>query len=251
MKKYLKVLLTLCIVLGMFSTAYAEEKKPFEYEENELKANALSFIGSVSAYSAEDLEFICETSYGLSKEIYEELLSYVKGDTLGEYIGITEEDVKFVNNENSVEFSILVDYKNNDLKYTFVYKEIVGNITIADVNFELVSEEKGMGEILKGAGLNTIMGISIVVIMLTVISFIISLFRFIPIMQEKYEAKKQRIEEEKNKEAQTVEKSLDTVEESEELVDDAELVAVIMAAVMASTNTSKDGFVVRSIRRRF
>ena len=37
--------------------------------------------------------------------------------------------------------------------------------------------------------------------------------------------------------------------EEEELVDDLELVAVITAAIAASTNTSTDSLVVRSIRR--
>ena len=39
------------------------------------------------------------------------------------------------------------------------------------------------------------------------------------------------------------------IEAKEELADDTELVAVITAAIAASTGTSSDGFVVRSIRK--
>lgn len=46
-----------------------------------------------------------------------------------------------------------------------------------------------------------------------------------------------------------VENVTSQIEAKEELADDTELVAVITAAIAASTGTSSDGFVVRSIRK--
>lgn len=246
MKKYLSVLLTLCIVLGTFTIAYAEDdKKPFEYDEKAIAEEVVSFIEEISTYNAEDIEYICRASYGLTKEIYEGYLAYAKGDTLGKYKGIVDEDIKFVEKEDTVECVVVTDYENSDLKFTFVYKEIIGSISIVDVNYELISEDESLGSVLAGAGLNTLMGMSIVVLMLAGISFVISLFRFIPMLQDKFAAKKAGKEEIK----EVVTEAPKAVEE--ELVDDTELVAVITAAISAATNTSGDSFVVRSIRRRF
>lgn len=100
--------------------------------------------------------------------------------------------------------------------------------------------------------LNTVMGMGTVFIVLIFISFIISLFKYIPVIQEKFSKKNaQPVPESKPTPAKApvvVEE-----EEEEELVDDAQLVAVITAAIMASCQTtnavSADKLVVKSIRR--
>lgn len=98
--------------------------------------------------------------------------------------------------------------------------------------------------------LNTVMGMGTVFIVLIFISFIISLFKYIPAIQEKF-SKKDAQPAPAKKPAQT--KASVAVEEEEELVDDAQLVAVITAAIMASCQTknavSADKLVVKSIRR--
>lgn len=108
--------------------------------------------------------------------------------------------------------------------------------------------------------LNTVMGMGTAFVVLTFISFIISLFKYIPAIQEKFSKKdaqpvpttkpvpkKPPVVEEEEVMKEEVTK------EEEELVDDAQLVAVITAAIMASrqaTNAiSADKLVVRSIRR--
>ncbi len=100
------------------------------------------------------------------------------------------------------------------------------------------------------AALNTVIGMGTVFVVLILIIFIISLFRFIPILQDKLtrgKANKADTKQESidNTIAQIVEK-----EESTDLSDDLELVAVIAAAIAASEGSaSTDGFVVRSIRK--
>lgn len=92
---------------------------------------------------------------------------------------------------------------------------------------------------------NTIMGVSIVFFVLIFLSFLISLFRFIPILEEKLTKKKieEVIEEEKIQEVTSV------VEEETELVDDLELVAVITAAIAAAQGGDPSQYIVRSIKK--
>lgn len=127
----------------------------------------------------------------------------------------------------------------------------------ADANFVYVFDANGtatsltvdvqysMGETLKRAGLNTLMGVGTVFVMLIFLSFLISLFKFIPNPEKKKaEAAKAA------KEAQAAAAVAAPVEAAEEeLADDGELVAVIAAAIAAAEGTTTDGFVVRSIRK--
>ena len=90
---------------------------------------------------------------------------------------------------------------------------------------------------------NTIMGVSIVFFVLVSLSFLIYLFRFIPILEEKLTKKKtvEPVKQEVPVEA--------PVEEEKELVDDLELVAVITAAIAASEGKDPGQYIVRSIRK--
>lgn len=80
------------------------------------------------------------------------------------------------------------------------------------------------------------------------ISFLISLFKYIPKLEAALSKKDKKTELAENAVVNTV-SQIEVKEEEEELSDDLELVAVITAAIAASAGTSTDGFVVRSIRR--
>lgn len=98
------------------------------------------------------------------------------------------------------------------------------------------------GEIMQQAGLNTLLGMGTVFVVLIFLSFIISLFKYVPALLRKEE--KKSVVPEKMEEAVKEEKT----EVSPE--DDTELIAVIAAAIAAVEGTSTDDFVVRSIKRR-
>ncbi|WP_077611508.1 OadG family transporter subunit [Clostridium sp. Marseille-P2415] len=110
--------------------------------------------------------------------------------------------------------------------------------------------EYTLGEKMEKAALNTLMGMGTVFIVLIFISLLISCFKFI----NAYEA---RLKERDKSAAPAPESapapapvvSLPAAEEAEELADDLELVAVITAAIAASTGSSPSGLVVRSIKR--
>ena len=99
-------------------------------------------------------------------------------------------------------------------------------------------------EMMKIAGLNTLLGMGMAFFVLTLIMFVIMLF---PIAFGERKPKK-------DARAELTEKSIDNtisqIEENEAREDDSELVAVIAAAIAAFEGTSAEGLVVRSIKRR-
>ncbi|MBR1930662.1 MAG: OadG family protein [Lachnospiraceae bacterium] len=109
-----------------------------------------------------------------------------------------------------------------------------------------------MGELMKKAALNTVIGMGTVFIVLILISLIISAFALIPKLQASLAKKKEK--QSSSAPAAGIDNAVAQIVDREEIVngtDDLELVAVIAAAIAASEGqTSTDGFVVRSIRRR-
>lgn len=98
---------------------------------------------------------------------------------------------------------------------------------------------------------NTGLGMGTVFVVLILISFVIYLMKFIPIllgMGKKKEAPKEV--------QQTQVASAEVVEQPVEVTDDAQLVAVIMAAIAASMSeetgvpVTTDGLIIRSIKKR-
>ena len=152
--------------------------------------------------------------------------------------------------------------KDSNGETTVVFKDDQYTVTVplkfekAEANFVYVFDSQGtptsmtvdvqygMGKTLQRAGLNTLMGIGTVFVMLVLLSFLISLFRFIPNPEAKKAA-----EAKAAKEAQAAVIAAAPVQAEENLADDGELVAVIAAAIAAAEGTTTDGFVVRSIRK--
>jgi len=107
--------------------------------------------------------------------------------------------------------------------------------------------DETMGSLMVRAALNTLLGMGTVFVVLIIICLIISLFSFIPKIQENFGKK----EAPAKAPALTAPApaAVSAAPVNEELADDAELVAVIAAAIAAYEGTSADGFRVRSIRR--
>lgn len=253
MKKCIKVLLTLCIILGMISTtAYAEETKPFEYDDDSIIAIVEGILTEVDAFTDYELDYYIDNSLGITKTICEEYKELRENDTLGDFVEF--KDSKVENTDNAAIVTVTAAYEKTDVKLTVTYMEIKNgsdvSIVPTDIELEVLSDGESVSkwDSVKNAALNTLMGICIVVLMLTIISFIISLFRYIPKLQDKLSRKKnepvtayigEKVED----------KVVTQIIEKEELSDDTELVAVITAAICAATGASGDSFVVRSIRK--
>lgn len=110
-----------------------------------------------------------------------------------------------------------------------------------------VNGDYSRGEVLKKAGLNTLLGMGTVFIVLIIIALVISLFNFLPGVKESKPGKK----EEKEVVKPALEKTVETVKAAAS--NDAEIQAVIAAAIAAyaeETGQDSSGYFVRKIVRR-
>lgn len=115
----------------------------------------------------------------------------------------------------------------------------------------VVSAVYSKKELMAAAGRNTIIGMGTVFVVLIFISFIISLFKFLPAL---FAPKPKLSQMEEIKSLAPVAAPKAATASNENLMNDAELVAVITAAIYAASSggngaVSKDKLVVRSIRR--
>lgn len=143
--------------------------------------------------------------------------------------------------EDELEVSTSVLYENREATLVFIFDE---NLYLDNMT---VNAQYSLGEILEKAGLNTILGMGTVFAVLIFIAFIISLFKYISVIESALKNKKNK----QTKEVSNAKAEVPAVPVVEEEVsNDLELVAVIAAAIAAAEGTSTDAFVVRSIRRR-
>lgn len=153
-------------------------------------------------------------------------------------LGAMKEDQKGAGetafSEANSEYTITVPvaFEKSDAKFVYVFDE-TGAPTSVNVDIQY-----SMGETLRRAGMNTIMGLATVFGVLFFLMFVIWLFRFIPNGSKKNTAAPAA--------APAPAPAAPVVEEA---ADDGELVAVIAAAIAAAEGTSTDSFVVRSIRK--
>ena len=133
-------------------------------------------------------------------------------------------------------------FESRPLILTYVYN--YHNMEVTDIT---VDQVQTLGEKMTNAGLNTLMGMGIVFAVLILISLIISCFKVFSYLENKSK-EKQAAEAPAVREAPA---ALAPAVAAAPAQDDLELAAVIAAAIAASTGTSTEDFVVRSIKRRF
>ena len=165
-------------------------------------------------------------------------------DELGELkqaIDVNDIDVK-VSDETSelCTISVKLQFEKRDCTFEFVIN------TDYTLESGAINPSYTTGEKMGKAGMNTLIGMGTVFVVLIFISFIISLFKYISVFENRNKAKKEAAA---TPAAVAQETAVPVASEEEELTDDLELVAVITAAIAASEGTSTDGLVVRSIRK--
>lgn len=206
----------------------------------------------VSCYNNEELErFFNDDSngfyvdgHGLSTTIEafrnaKQTAGALKKDESGMYL-FGPISVKFSGNQIIANAEVQCENKDADIELIF------SNDIFMKLEGGSLNPKSSFGELMEKAALNTLIGMGTVFAVLILISLIIACFGLIPKIQAAF-AKQEEVKETPAAPA-VVQTAPEPVEES----DDTELVAVIAAAIAAyegSTNT--EGFVVRSIRRRF
>ncbi len=164
---------------------------------------------------------------------------------IGTYLGVTDHEVSARGDETTID--VTVDGSDHDAIVSILV-DSEGYVTSVTT-----SVIKGFGELMKNAALNTLLGMGTVFIVLILIAWIISLFKYIPALSEKLSGKKKQDAVPAAPFSAPAPAAVPAVQEEE--TDDEELVAVIAAAIAAyeSENGSQAApgdFVVRSIRRR-
>ena len=158
-------------------------------------------------------------------------------DEVGELKEAGKAEVEFSNHQYTA--TVPVDFEKLDAKFVYVFEDVEGVLTPVSASVDV---QYPLSTTMKNAGLNTVMGLGIVFVILVLLIFIISLFKFIP--GSPAAAKK-----EKKEEAPVPAPAAVPVQETVQAADDTELIAVIAAAIAAAEGTTTDGFVVRSIRK--
>ena len=154
-------------------------------------------------------------------------------DDLGELKETGETEVVYSDNQYTA--TVPVTFEKEDAEFVYVFDETMMPLsTSVNIKYSLATT-------LKNAALNTVMGLGTVFVVLALLIFIISLFKYIP---GSAAAKKKE-----EKEAAPAPVPVPAAAPAAPAYDDKELVAVITAAIAASEGTSPSGFVVRSIRK--
>lgn len=239
MKKKIALILSLCLmVLGLTACGEDPEKADYNgYSYDELKEEVQVTANGLLSMSDEQIEQYKSNEDEQYKMLVDMVTRWDEAtEDVGEYKELGDFTITKSGKTLTCEQEIVFEERAVILTFVFTYY----NMQLDDVTVDAVQT---LGEKMANAGLNTLMGMGVVFAVLILISLIIYGFKIFPYLEQKMK---------KNDKA-TVPATSETVQEVQPVAatDDLELVAVIAAAIAASTGTSTDDFVVRSIKRRF
>lgn len=248
-KRLLTLCLSLVVVFSLTSCGTDINAQKEIYGENraEIEKNMMQMATTVNSMNDSDLQQLSDKYSNMAEEaktevdknqanMYAQYLSSVKetNEELGKFVDFGEMTVTKAG--KTVTCSLEENCSKRDCDLLFVYTIVNDKMKLTGIN---VNPRYTKLEIFQKALLNVLMGMLIVFTVLILISLIIRSFKIFPYLEERRK---------KAKETAVVPEVLP--EESEEAVDDLELIAVISAAIAASTGLTTDDFVVRQIRRR-
>ncbi|MCR5254557.1 MAG: OadG family protein [Acetatifactor sp.] len=260
MKKFLALVTTITCVLGLTACGSTEtisdyQQTKLDYAEQLATANVIPAVMNFNeqepdakwfdTYTYDEIAYLLEAQYGIKMGGYimdKACDSFSSGiEEMGGIVEVGEATATIDDDTIIVKVDITGSIKNAEAEV------IVSNDMFMEVESVALNTISTTGELMAKAGLNTLVGMGTVFIMLIIIMFIISAFKFIaPI--EKYFADRKAAKA--RKDAPVVEETAAVSEDTTDYADDTELVAVIAAAIASYEGTSStDGFVVRSIRK--
>lgn len=228
-KKLLGVLLALSCMLALTACGSSEEAPALDPQiESQIVSSTESLVATIVNLSDEEIAAFKESQTEF------EVMAMEAWDLAREEVGafVTTADATVEYDGKEIVVVVPAEFSIYDADFTVIYDKYYTPTSISvDVSYP-------MSVTMQRAGMNTLMGIGIVFLVLIFLSFLISLFRFIP-----------QVDGKKETPAPAAAPKAAPVVEEEELADDTELVAVIAAAIAAAENTSTDSFVVRSIKK--
>lgn len=246
MKKKIAFVLSMCLFMVMMLGACGTDPKTVDYNGRsyeDLQNEAQYYVSGLSELTAEEIQgFIMKAQSQMDSydESFVEMLEAWQNasEISGDFVELGDFSVE--KSGNTLTTTQKVICKDRDIDFQIVYSYY--NMEITGYTVEPVYT---IGEKMSKAGLNTLISMLTVFAILILISLIISCFKIIPYLEEK---KKQKAAAGTSNVSEQVVSQIELREQK--LTDDTELVAVIAAAIAASTGQSTSDFVVRSINRR-
>ena len=243
-------------------TACAGDKQLTDYEQRKLDAavqkteyQLIPLIQAVSTeprladelkeYTPEEVEWFVGQSFQCEvdgRAFVSALNSFASAnEEIGEIVEITDSEAVIDGDQ------IIINVSVKGSKQDAVAEVVLSNDRFMVLEAASLNKVSTLGDSMKKAGLNTLLGMGTVFAVLILISLIIACFGIIPQIQIAFAKRK----EDKATGIDNAVAQISKKEESVDVSDDLELVAVIAAAIAASEGAvSTDGFVVRSIKRR-
>lgn len=261
-KRFFRFMAAFCIMTLMFTTcAFAEESSTVEVITDltaYVQYYAQSYVQTYGSASKAELEYMIDNSVGVAKELAEGIYKYAGDDELGSLLSIGEITVE--NNNGVYKAVVPATYEKGNMTVSFEMQYLLEDLRVTDVGVEYKSyaeqeneQNASLGSTMKQAGINTLIGISIVFLVLAFMSILIAQFKHINRLEQYFKRRREQkagSEDEVDAARQGIDNGVAQIVENEaSLMDDLELAAVITAAIAAYEDEPSDGFVVRQIRR--
>lgn len=243
-----RVALGLCMAACLFSLSACSKAETASSEvdaniQAQLSQMATGYLSSYTSLPGDQLDEVRNQTAKQSEPLAEGVDSWKNvRDDLGALVSIEDTvSVEEIDSGYSATVHAVFEKREMDFGITTDRDGAVTSVSFVP--------EYTLGENMEQAAMNMLMGMGTVFIVLIFISFLISCFKYINRFEEKMKNKnKNKTVEPAPAAAEPAPAAAAEVEEVN-LADDLELVAVITAAIAASTGTSPSGLVVRSIRR--
>ncbi|RDU23133.1 OadG family transporter subunit [Anaerosacchariphilus polymeriproducens] len=235
-----KIRFILCLLVFCFIMTACGNKKESAADQDfngktkqELQGSSEKLLNELIEIPDEELNNYLKSNDKLTIELVE---SWIKiKDKVGKRVGIEKFEVS--ESGHNVTTILTENFEKKPVTLTITYNS---KMEVKSQNTDIVYTKS---EIIEKAFLNILMILGIVFSVLIIISIIISFFGLIPKIQNV-------LKKDTDIDDIIIEQETVVIKEELNLVDDLELVAVISAAIAASTGTSIDSFVVRTIKRR-
>ncbi len=269
MKRVLCIIMMITCLLGL--SACGSEETLSEYDASkvayaETLAETLtnffcyfmddSTVSYFDNYTAEEVAYLCANSTAISSAagLNFNAEGYAVLSAITSFYGAADDFGELVSIDGSMgeidDDQIIVTVYVTGTKKSAEAEIILSNDMFMTLESAALNPVSTTGELMGKAALNTLIGMGLVFAVLILISCIISCFAFIPKIQAAF-AKKPKEQPGVAPAAPAAASAPAPVAEVYEEADDLELIAVIAAAIAASQGqTSTDGFVVRSIKKR-
>lgn len=234
MKKKILLMVSVCLMILGLTACGKTDPKSVDYNGytyDQLKQVTQNTVATLVNMTDEQKTVYEASDDEMTKNIVTRWEDATSG--VGSYVELG--DFKITKSGKTLTCEQTIEFEKREVILTYVYTYY--SMEVEDVTIDKVYS---LGEKMSKAGMNTLMGMGTVFAVLILISLVISCFKIFPYLESKKKA---------GQTENAVKETVQDVPAAQQ--DNTELIAVIAAAIAASTGTSTDDFVVRSIKRRY